>query len=74
MPYPRGFVLGGSSSISELVGDFILLGILTGCNPDYMAFTRGSKDEFNHFASVSGNPIWNWDNIFPYALKVSLYI
>ncbi|TDL19928.1 aryl-alcohol oxidase-like protein [Rickenella mellea] len=49
--YPRGFVLGGSSSTN------------------YMAFTRGSSEEYNRLASISGDSGWSWRKIFPYALK-----
>ncbi|KZT22388.1 GMC oxidoreductase [Neolentinus lepideus HHB14362 ss-1] len=44
-PYPRGYVLGGSSSIN------------------YMAYTRGSSDDYNRYAEISGDPGWSWDNL-----------
>ncbi|KAJ6521946.1 alcohol oxidase [Mycena vulgaris] len=46
--YPRGFVLGGSSSVNS------------------MAYTRGSKDDYDRFARVSGDEGWSWDNLIPY--------
>ena len=35
-----------------------------------MVYGRGSTDDFNLYASISGDPGWNWDNMFKYALKV----
>ncbi|KAJ6451318.1 alcohol oxidase [Mycena sanguinolenta] len=49
--YPRGFVLGGSSSVN------------------YMAYTRGGRDDFDRFARVTGDKGWSWDSLIPYILK-----
>ncbi|KAJ7680733.1 aryl-alcohol oxidase [Mycena polygramma] len=49
--YPRGFVLGGSSSVN------------------YMVYTRGSKDDFDRWAAVTGDDGWSWDNLIPYMKK-----
>ncbi|KAJ6494966.1 aryl-alcohol-oxidase from pleurotus Eryingii [Mycena vulgaris] len=51
IPYPRGFVLGGSSSVN------------------YMAYTRGSKEDFDRFAKVTGDNGWSWDSLIPYMRK-----
>ncbi|KAJ7693362.1 alcohol oxidase, partial [Mycena rosella] len=51
IPYPRGFVLGGSSSVN------------------YMAYTRGSKDDYDRFARVSGDEGWGWESLIPYMRK-----
>ncbi|KAL0581919.1 hypothetical protein V5O48_000149 [Marasmius crinis-equi] len=51
VPYPRGFVLGGSSSINCL------------------AYTRGSSEDWDRYARVSGDDGWAWDNIQPYIRK-----
>ncbi|KAJ7045892.1 aryl-alcohol oxidase-like protein [Mycena alexandri] len=48
LPYPRGFVLGGSSSVNS------------------MAYTRGSKDDYDRFARVSGDDGWSWQNLVQY--------
>ncbi|KAJ6467574.1 GMC oxidoreductase-domain-containing protein [Mycena vitilis] len=49
--YPRGFVLGGSSSVN------------------YMAYTRGSKEDFDRWAKVTGDNGWSWDSLIPYMRK-----
>ncbi|KAJ6494980.1 aryl-alcohol oxidase [Mycena vulgaris] len=49
--YPRGFVLGGSSSVN------------------YMVYTRGSKEDFDRFAKVTGDNGWSWDSLIPYMRK-----
>ncbi|KAJ6521973.1 alcohol oxidase [Mycena vulgaris] len=51
IPYPRGFVLGGSSSVN------------------YMVYTRGSKEDFDRFAKVTGDNGWSWDSLIPYMRK-----
>ncbi|KAJ7075178.1 GMC oxidoreductase-domain-containing protein [Mycena belliarum] len=51
LPYPRGFVLGGTSSIN------------------FMVYTRGSMDDWDRFAKITGDHGWSWDEIFPYILK-----
>ncbi|KAF7305845.1 phosphoribosylaminoimidazole carboxylase [Mycena chlorophos] len=50
--YPRGHVLGGSSSVN------------------YMAWTRGSSEDWDRFAATVGDDSWKWDNMVPYFEKV----
>ncbi|KAG6917148.1 hypothetical protein DXG01_003661 [Tephrocybe rancida] len=59
LPYARGHVLGGSSSI-----------IADGwCNTDGMFYTRGSADDFDRFAKVTGDSGWSWNSLQPYIKK-----
>ncbi|KAJ7105429.1 aryl-alcohol oxidase [Mycena crocata] len=51
VPYPRGFVLGGSSSVNTMV------------------YTRGSKEDYDRFARVSGDQGWSWNRLIPYMRK-----
>jgi len=53
--YPRGFVLGGSSSINGMV------------------YTRGSADDYDRYARVTGDEGWSWDNLIPYIFKNELW-
>ncbi|OBZ73035.1 Pyranose dehydrogenase 1 [Grifola frondosa] len=50
--YPRGKMLGGSSSIN------------------FMVWTRGSQDDFNRYAAVSGDSGWSWESLQPYWQKI----
>ncbi|KAF9265032.1 alcohol oxidase, partial [Marasmius fiardii PR-910] len=50
-PFPRGFILGGSSSVNGLF------------------YSRGTKDNFDRYASVTGDPGWSWDSLRPYIAK-----
>ncbi|THH10137.1 hypothetical protein EW146_g8464 [Bondarzewia mesenterica] len=50
--YPRGRLLGGSSSIN------------------WMVWTRGSIDDYNRYAKVSGDPGWSWNALTPYMKKL----
>ncbi|KAJ6625745.1 aryl-alcohol-oxidase from pleurotus Eryingii [Mycena sp. CBHHK59/15] len=51
LSYPRGFVLGGTSSVN------------------YMAYTRGSKEDFDRYAQFTGDEGWSWDSLIPYMKK-----
>ncbi|KAJ3572974.1 hypothetical protein NP233_g2733 [Leucocoprinus birnbaumii] len=49
--YPRGHILGGSSSVN------------------FMAYTRGSSEDWDRYASISQDQDWNWDSIQEYIRK-----
>ncbi|KAH9477949.1 Pyranose dehydrogenase 3 [Psilocybe cubensis] len=34
-----------------------------------MAYTRGSRDDYDRWAQVTGDPGWSWDSISPYFFK-----
>lgn len=53
--YPRGKILGGSSSIN------------------FMFYTRGSYEDFDRIADVTGDSGWSWNNLQSYILKVRNY-
>ncbi|KAJ3559306.1 hypothetical protein NP233_g11297 [Leucocoprinus birnbaumii] len=53
--YPRGHILGGSSSV--------ILG------SDYMVYTRGSSEDWDRYASISQNQGWSWHSIQEYIRK-----
>lgn len=38
-----------------------------------MVYTRGSVDDWNRYASVTGDSGWSWNSIFPYFLKTELW-
>ncbi|KAJ7867956.1 aryl-alcohol oxidase-like protein [Mycena leptocephala] len=45
--------------------------ILGGCSAhiDGMIYTRGSSDDYNRYARVTGDPGWSWDRLLPYFFK-----
>jgi choline dehydrogenase len=45
--YPRGKVLGGSSSINGMI------------------YMRGQARDYNHWAQITGDDAWTWDNCLP---------
>ncbi|ETW77972.1 aryl-alcohol oxidase-like protein [Heterobasidion irregulare TC 32-1] len=49
--YPRGRVLGGSSSVNGMI------------------YTRGSVDDYNRIAAVSGDSGWSWEALLPFIRK-----
>jgi choline dehydrogenase-like flavoprotein len=67
LTYQRGRLLGGSSSISMSYPTDILQLLTT--LTDFLIYTRGSRDDFDRFADVTGDSIWSWDEMFPFALK-----
>ncbi|KAJ7197069.1 hypothetical protein B0H12DRAFT_1330199 [Mycena haematopus] len=36
---------------------------------NYMVYTRGSEEDFNRWAHVTGDEGWSWNKLFPYFLK-----
>lgn len=38
-----------------------------------LSFTRGSRDDFDRWAKVTGDEEWTWDALFPYMLKVRTF-
>ncbi|KZT63569.1 GMC oxidoreductase [Daedalea quercina L-15889] len=49
--YPRGRVLGGTSTIN------------------FCVWTRGSADDWDRYANVTGDPGWSWNEMLPYMKK-----
>ena len=45
--YPRGKVLGGSSSINGMI------------------YMRGQAGDYDHWAAITGDPSWRWENVLP---------
>ncbi|KAF7350701.1 GMC oxidoreductase [Mycena sanguinolenta] len=44
--------------------------ILGGCTShNGMVYTRGSAEDYNRWAAVTGDPGWSWDNLLPYFFK-----
>lgn len=39
-----------------------------------MSYTRGSKDDFDRWARVTGDDGWSWDKMLPCILKVHDYL
>ncbi|KAI0085562.1 aryl-alcohol oxidase-like protein [Irpex rosettiformis] len=37
---------------------------------NFMAFTRGSRDDWDRLANVTNDKGWSWESIFPYAKKL----
>ncbi|KAF8888875.1 alcohol oxidase [Infundibulicybe gibba] len=51
IPYPRGHVLGGSSSTN------------------YLLYTRGSSEDYDRYAKVTGDQGWSWNSMQQYFRK-----
>ena len=53
--YPRGKVLGGSSSINGMI------------------YMRGQSNDYDHWADVTGDASWRWDQVLPLFKKSEDY-
>ena len=49
--YPRGKVLGGSSSINGMI------------------YMRGQQGDYDHWAALTGDASWRWDQVLPLFMK-----
>ncbi|KAJ7851624.1 aryl-alcohol oxidase [Mycena olivaceomarginata] len=44
--------------------------MLGGCTShNFMVYTRGSAEDYDRFAAVTGDPGWSWDRLLPYFFK-----
>ncbi|CAB0036259.1 unnamed protein product [Trichogramma brassicae] len=50
-PYPRGKIMGGSSSING------------------MWYARGSRNDYDEWANLTGDPDWSYQTVLPYFKK-----
>lgn len=68
--YPRGRLLGGSSSASKFQSqcekDFIVLNQ----SLDYLFHQYGTNEDWNRLGSTSGDSGWSWSNMKKYIQKV----
>lgn len=37
---------------------------------DYMVYTRGSREDYDRYARISGDEGWSWNKMLPYFRKV----
>lgn len=35
-----------------------------------MAYSRGTRDDYDRWANITEDGGWSWDNLFPYMIKV----
>ncbi|EKM83240.1 hypothetical protein AGABI1DRAFT_118556 [Agaricus bisporus var. burnettii JB137-S8] len=56
VPYGRGHILGGCSSINAMV------------------YTRGTVDDYDRWARVTGDPGWSWNEMLPYFIKHERFV
>ncbi|KAJ3525623.1 hypothetical protein NMY22_g10497 [Coprinellus aureogranulatus] len=66
---PRGHILGGSSSISNLPSLALSEHRTDPSEIDGMAYSRSSASDYNRWASITGDEGWSWDGLLPYFLK-----
>jgi len=68
-PYPRGRLLGGSSSVSECRAWSKSKAKVT--SADVMIHQYGSDEDWDRFAKVANDPGWAWKNVKKYIQKVA---
>ncbi|KAJ7178219.1 aryl-alcohol oxidase [Mycena filopes] len=56
--------------LNNRVLDYSRAHMLGGCSShNGMFYTRGTRDDFDRYANLTGDPGWSWDTILPYFLK-----
>jgi choline dehydrogenase-like flavoprotein len=60
IPYPRGFAPGGCSSISAFLATASSGSPVLSARPDYLVYSRGSRDDLDALAAATGGPGWSW--------------
>lgn len=73
LEYPRGFVLGGSTSISERHAHLSVHKGYPNTYLDFMAYSRGTRDDYDRWANITEDDGWSWDNLYPYMIKVRTF-
>lgn len=63
-------MLGGCSSHSECYYAIVQLCDDACISVDGMGYTRGSRDDWDRWAEVTGDENLSWDKMFPLMLKV----
>ncbi|KAJ7489583.1 pyranose dehydrogenase [Mycena latifolia] len=69
-PYTWNFTTTPQSGMNNRVLDYPRGHMLGGSSSvNAMFYTRGSRDDFDRFADVTGDPDWAWDKMLPYFFK-----
>lgn len=72
LTYPRGRLLGGSTSISEF--RFVLTPLRWLIILDFMTYTRGANEDYDRWANITHDKGWAWDNLDKYYRRVSFVL
>ncbi|KAJ7256692.1 pyranose dehydrogenase [Mycena rebaudengoi] len=68
--YEWNYTTTPRSGLNGRVFDYFRAHMLGGCSEhNGMIYTRGSADDFNRYADLTGEPGWSWDRILPYFFK-----
>lgn len=62
------------TSLDNRVVNYVRGKVLGGSSSvNFMIYTRGSKDDFDRFAKVTGDNGWGWNQILPFILKAERF-
>ncbi|KAJ7314286.1 alcohol oxidase [Mycena albidolilacea] len=68
--YDWNYTLTPQPGLNGRVLPYYRARLLGGCSAhNIMVYTRGSKDDYDRYAKLTGDKRWSWDGIFPYFLK-----
>ncbi|KAJ6551651.1 aryl-alcohol oxidase-like protein [Mycena capillaripes] len=68
--YEWNYTTTPQSGLNERVLSYFRGHILGGCSShNAMFYTRGTANDFDRYATLTGDAGWSWDQIFPYFLK-----
>ncbi|RDX45571.1 alcohol oxidase [Lentinus brumalis] len=70
-PYDWNYTTTPQQALNGRVVSYARGHVLGGSSSiNLMVWTRSSRDDFNSYAAVAGDPGWSWDSIEPYFSKV----
>lgn len=64
------FLSTGKLSILYRLSEYVRLSRFSQAISPFSVFTRGSSEDYDRFASVSGDSGWSWSNMLPYFKKL----
>jgi hypothetical protein len=70
--YPLPGVMFSAVLLQSVSNSSHILFALGSVLEDFMAYTRGSMDDYDRWANVTGDDQWSWDSLFPYMTKVNI--
>ncbi|KAF7366007.1 GMC oxidoreductase [Mycena venus] len=70
--YDWNYTTTPQAGLNDRVLDYSRAHMLGGCSShNGMFYTRGTQDDFDRYAKLTGDPGWSWDAILPYFLKAT---
>lgn len=63
--------LAGAAALVSIPKSIFVITIIKRIGLDFMAYTRGSSDDYDRYAKVTNDAGWSWNNVQKYFKRVS---